>query len=131
MTQRRILASVCALIGSLALAACTSDASLRITNNSDFALVDIRLTQVDNPDFGPNLISGDTIEPDESITIDVSCDTYDAEITAEDGAICELHAIDLCLNDKDWIIDNDCGFVASVKGQARAAAAAKSAQTAK
>lgn len=125
----RIFASVCALVGSLALGACTSDASLRVSNQSDYALVDIRVTQVDNPDFGPNLISGDTLEPGESITIGVDCDTYDAEITADDGYICSLHAVDLCLNDADWVIDNDCGFVASAKGKARADAAAKAKAT--
>lgn len=128
MTQRRILASVCALIGSLALGACTSDASLRVTNNSDYSIVDIRLTQIDNPDFGPNLIGGDTLEPDESITISVDCDTYDAQIIDEDGVTCTLQGVDLCLNDADWVINNNtCDFVGLRKKQAEAAAKAKAA----
>ncbi|HEY0193577.1 MAG TPA: hypothetical protein VGC42_20815 [Kofleriaceae bacterium] len=126
MTHRRILASLLALAGTFVLGACGSDASLRVSNQSDFEITDLYLTQVDNPDYGPNLLDDGGLQPDEDITISVDCDTYDVKLIDETGVSCELHAIDLCLNDSDWVITNDTcdAFQNVAKKQAQAKAQA-------
>ena len=96
-----------------------------MTNNSDFEITDLRVTQVDNPDFGDNLLSDGPLQSGETITIKVSCDTYDAELIDETGVTCELHGVDLCLNSSDWVIDNNT--CASFSSAAKARAAAKAA----
>lgn len=105
----------------VALASCSDDSgSLTVENHSDFTIVDIRLTQIDNPDFGPNLLAGDVLFPGESITLDTGCDTFDARVIDETGATCELFDLDLCLNDAVWVLTNsDCPvFTAAAKQRA-------------
>ena len=86
----------------------SSDATLEVANESDFAITDIYLTEVDNRDWGPNLISGDVLLPDESIVlVDINCDFYDAQLIDEDGVTCELYDLDLCLNDATWVVRNN------------------------
>lgn len=82
------------------------DATLTVTNRSDFAIVELYVTQVDNDSWGPNLLSRDLL-PDEQTTIGVACDTYDAKLIDESNVDCRVHDIDLCLNDADWVIRND------------------------
>ena len=86
----------------------SSNATLEVVNNSDFAITDIYLTEVDNRDWGPNLISGDVLLPDESIVlVDINCDFYDSQLIDEDGVTCELYDLDLCLNDATWTVNNN------------------------
>jgi hypothetical protein len=114
------------LIGAALASACVSsdddgtiaDASLQVTNASDFVIVEIYLTDVDSPDWGPNLLRGDVLLPDESLLLGVSCGFYDALIVDEDQVECELHDLDLCANDADWVIGNN---TCSVFGAAKAA----------
>ena len=84
------------------------DATLEVVNESDFAITDIYLTEVDNRDWGPNLIGGDVLLPDESIVlVDIQCDYYDAQLIDEDDVACELYNLDLCLNDATWVVRNN------------------------
>lgn len=84
------------------------DATLEVVNESDFAITDIYLTEVDNRDWGPNLISGDVLLPDESIVlVGIDCDFYDAQLIDEDDVACELYDLDLCLNDATWVVRNN------------------------
>lgn len=102
------------------------DASLRVVNDSDFVIEEIYLTEIDNPDWGPNLLRGDVLFPDEDLTLGVACDFYDALIVDEDGVDCELHDLDLCLNDADWVIrNNTCTVFGAAKAAREAAAAAQ------
>lgn len=129
-------ASLCAALASVALAACDGDAevivddpgpdaSLTVTNNSDFAIVEIRVTEVDNSSWGDNLLRGDTLEPGEQLTLNADCGTYDALLVDEDGVDCELHSVDLCLNDADWVIGNNtCAVFGAARAQREAAAKA-------
>jgi len=97
-----------AILVALACAACTnnSDSTLTVVNNSDFTIVQLFVTGVDNPDFGPNLLGGEPLAPSDTITIDVACGTYDAELIDETGVTCDLSAIDLCFADATWVITN-------------------------
>jgi len=123
------LACVLAALGSLAVAGCTSsssgpDASLRVRNNSDFVITQIHVTQVGSTDWGPNLLSGDGLFPDETLTIDVSCDTYDALLIDQDGVQCQIHRLSLCFSTADWVIENNTCTTFGVARAAREAAEA-------
>jgi hypothetical protein len=110
------------LVLALALAACSSDdgvdvdSTLLVVNDSDFFITDIFLTQVDNPDWGDNLLRGDVLAPGEDFLLGVECDFYDALLIDEDNVECELHDLDLCLNDAEWVIrNNTCSVFNAVK----------------
>jgi hypothetical protein len=136
MKKLGYFACVAAALGSIAVAGCTSsdpgpDASLRVHNNSDFVITQIHVTSVGSLDWGPNLLSGDALFPDESLTIDVNCDTYDALLIDEDGVECQIHRIDLCFSTADWVIENNTctSFIAARAAREAAAAQAASSAT--
>jgi hypothetical protein len=128
MQNLRILACVVAALGSTAIAGCGSSddggGTLRVRNDSDFAITEIRVTSVGNTTWGPNLISSDILAPGETLFVDVSCDSYDALLIDESGAQCTVHDIDLCFNTADWVIQNDTCPVFDVARRAREAAQA-------
>jgi hypothetical protein len=98
-------------------------ASLTVVNDSDFTLYEIYLTETDNPDWGPNLLRGDVLYPDEELSLGVDCDYYDALIVDEEGVECEVTNLDLCLNDATWVIRNNTCTVFEAEAARRAAAA--------
>ncbi len=123
----RNLASL-ALIGS-ALGGCVVttttddyDSSLFVSNESDFEIHEMYVTEIDSPTWGPNLLSRSILMPGDSMQLALECNTYDAMLVDETGAICEIQGVDLCFDDADWIIDNrSCSVF-----EARAAAMATS-----
>jgi hypothetical protein len=123
MNHLRLIASLCTVLGSASLIGCTTDdgpdSILHVENRSDFSIVTLQVAPVGTSSWGPNLLRGDELLPDESIDLGVACDTYDARLVDETGVDCELHSVDLCLNDADWIIRNETCV------QFREAAAAK------
>ena len=134
MKTLRSLACVAVALGSLALVGCTTssgpDATLRVQNSSDFSIVELHLTSVGSRTWGPNLLGNDELLPGESLTLAVDCGFYDALLVDEDGVDCELHDLDLCLNDADWIIrDNTCTVFGAVRAAREAAKAAAAAAT--
>jgi len=58
------------------------------------------------------------------LALGVPCDTYDALVVDEDDVDCELHDIDLCLNDATWVIRNNTCPVFAQEAAKRAAAKA-------
>lgn len=101
------------------------DATLTVENRSDFAIFELYLTEVDNRDWGRNLLSGDALFPGESLVLtNIRCDFYDALLVDEDGFECEVLDVDLCLNDALWIIrNNTCAiFEAARSGETDPAA---------
>jgi hypothetical protein len=117
-----------AALGSLTVAGCSDNGEFRVQNHSDFAITEIHVTSVGATTWGPNLISGDILAPGESLTIDVSCDHYDALLIDESGAQCTVHNIDLCFDTADWIIQNDtCPVFAAARAAREAAKATGSA----
>jgi len=137
MNNLRLLASVFAISGAVALAGCSDDsevvigpgggdATLSVDNQSDFVITEIRVTDVDSTNWGPNLLGGDALFPDETLTLAVDCGLYDALLVDEDGVDCEVHDLDLCLNDANWVIrNNTCSVFGAAKAAREAAAAAK------
>ncbi|HEU5058484.1 MAG TPA: hypothetical protein VFU21_18255 [Kofleriaceae bacterium] len=94
------------------------DASLEVINESDFVIEELYLTEVDNRDWGPDLLRGDVLFPDESIVlVDIECDYYDTQMIDETGAVCEAYNLDLCLNDAVWIIRNNTCTVWEAGGE--------------
>jgi len=131
MQNLRILASLMGALGAVAIAGCSDSSSdsgtLHVRNDSDFAIIDIKVTPVGSTTWGPNLIDGEVLEPGQSLLIDVSCDRYDAMLTDDSGAQCTLHDVDVCLNTTDWIIQNDdCPVFAAAQAARQAQAAGSS-----
>jgi hypothetical protein len=113
-----ITAKLAALVVALSLTSCIvssgEDASITIVNDSDYVLVDLRVSPVGSASWGPNLLRGDVLFPDEEITIVVDCDYYDVLIEDDFGATCVLADLDLCFSDDLWVVTNAtlafCGF---------------------
>ncbi len=132
MTQLRLAALLLSL-GSFATGCVVSDggddATLRVTNQSDFVIEELRVVSSFSSGWGPNLLGGDVLFPDESITLGLDCGTYDAQLIDEDNVTCEIFDLDLCFDDAEWVIRNN---TCTVFGAARAAreAAAKAASPA-
>jgi hypothetical protein len=90
-------------------------ADLEIINESRYALVEINLAPVDQLSWGPDLLHGDVLLPNESLVVeDIRCDTYDVRVVDEFDRECVLAEIDLCLSSDAWFITNgtlaSCGF---------------------
>ena len=83
-----------------------NDSSLTIENESDYAIAEIRVTEIDNPSWGPNLTQGDLLFPGQSMTVLLACDVYDVLVVDEDGFGCEINGLDLCFDDAIWVISN-------------------------
>jgi hypothetical protein len=90
------------------------DSTLTIANESDYVLLEIYVTEVGNPSWGPNLLYDTVLYPNESLTVSLYCDVYDVQIVDQDGFVCELYNLDLCFDDAVWVIDNfelaTCGW---------------------
>jgi hypothetical protein len=84
------------------------DSTLLVVNDSDYVIEEIYLTEVDNPNWGPDLLGGDVLFPGEDfLIVDIECDYYDALLVDEEGVECELLDLDLCFDDADWVIRNN------------------------
>lgn len=94
-----------------------------MVNDSDFVIEEIYVTEVDNDDWGPNLIP-EALFPDEEVEITLDCDVYAALLIDEDGVECEIRSIDLCFDDALWHVRNNTCAVWDVAKKAREAAAA-------
>ncbi len=135
MSTTRFLAPALLLTASLA-GGCViagdgvADATLEVSNNSDFVIEEIYLTDVNSSSWGGNLLGGDVLFPDESIVLAVDCGYYDALLVDQDGVDCELHDLDLCLNDASWIINNNTCSVFGAKKTPEAKDASTTADTA-
>jgi hypothetical protein len=126
----RHFTSIALLVG-LSASGCVvttdEDSSLLVDNQSDFEIHEMYVTDVDSPTWGPNLLTGTVLFPGDSMLLAIDCGIYDAMLIDETDAICEVHNIDLCFDDADWIIRNNTCAV--FEARAAAAAAAKALTT--
>ena len=83
-----------------------ADASLRIDNDSSYALYGIYITPTNVDSWGLDWLGADILYPGDSITINLDCDYYDVKMVDEDGVECEVYDVDLCYNDTAWSITN-------------------------
>jgi hypothetical protein len=96
-----------------------SASSLEVINDSDYAIIELYITEVDNPDYGPNLLAGDALFPGESIFVPLRCNFYDVLIVDDDGVACELFDVDTCLNNAQFVIrNNTCTVFDATTGEA-------------
>lgn len=101
-------------LSSLAIAGCDDpehgripSTSLLVQNNSDYAIVELYLTDVGSPSWGRNRLGTGPLNPGEEILLGAPCGFYDALLVDEDGVDCEVLNIDLCHNDAVWVIENE------------------------
>ena len=84
-----------------------ADGTLTVENRSSYLIYELYVAPVGTVSWGPNLLSGDYLGPNEIIDIDVQCDDYDARLVDETGLECKVYNLDLCLNDAVWVITNN------------------------
>ena len=117
MQTHRLLAFALAVVASgCIITTDDDDATLTVFNESDYVIEVINLAPVGTRTWGPNLLGGDVLFPDERITLGVDCDFYDARIIDEDDVTCEVYDLDLCLNDAEWVIRNNTCSVFGATG---------------
>ena len=97
-----------------------TDSSLEVSNRSDFEIHEMYVTDINSPTWGDILLRGEILYPGDSMSLAISCGTYDTMLIDETDAVCEVHEVDLCFDNADWIIRND---TCRVFEEARAAAA--------
>ena len=83
-----------------------SHSDLSVVNSSDVTIEELYVTDIGSPTWGPNLLGNVPLLPDETITINVQCGTYDSLLVDETGADCQLSSIRLCADDATWVITN-------------------------
>jgi hypothetical protein len=132
--MRKLSACISAAIAipaALALGtACTTSAgaSLHVINDSDYVIVELYLTDVGSGQWGPNLLGNNPLRVGEDLFIDVQCGNYDALLVDEKNVDCELHGLDLCLNNAQWVIrNNTCAVFGARKAPGDAAETLKDA----
>jgi hypothetical protein len=108
--KKSLLTPIFALLFSLTLTSgcvvTTDDSTLTIVNDSSYVLVDIRVTERNAFDWGPNLLGSRVLFPGDSLTVSLYCDVYDVLVEDQDGYSCQLRGLDLCFNDAVWVITN-------------------------
>jgi len=73
---------------------------LTIENGSSYDFYDLAIAAEDDPVWSENLLGGDPLFPEESLTIEnIRCDIYDLLIVDEDGVACVLEEFPLCDGD--------------------------------
>lgn len=103
------------VLAPVVFAACTTttsgppvaSATLHVTNDSSFAIVEFHLAPVSSVSWGPNLLSQGVLQPGETLAIDTDCGTFDVLLVDEQGVDCQVNDLDLCLNDADFVIRNN------------------------
>jgi hypothetical protein len=100
-----------------------SDSEITVQNESSFVLEEIYITPVDMFDWGPDRLGSDVLFPGESLTIDVGCDVYDVMVVDELGTECVLFDLDVCFENKTWVVTNAdlsfCDFGVAATSEAR------------
>ncbi|MGE0872079.1 MAG: hypothetical protein AB7P03_26205 [Kofleriaceae bacterium] len=107
--------AACAVLATSACVIEDTGADLEIFNDSSYIIDQINLAEVNDPSWGPDLLHGNSLFPDESLVIhDIECGDYDVRVIDEFDVECVLYAVDLCLNSSVWTIDDvlldDCAF---------------------
>lgn len=94
-------AVACAVEGEVVV---DDDSTFLIVNDSSYVLTEVRIAEVGDRSWGPNLLP-DVLFPGEELLItDIECGTYDVLVTDETGVDCVLGNVDLCLSDDEWVI---------------------------
>ena len=101
------LSLLCSAATGCVITSDDGDSSLRLHNQSSYALVEVRLAEVHSSSWGPNLLGGDPLFPGETIGItSIECGRYDVLVVDDTGVDCTLGNLDLCFNDEQWVVDD-------------------------
>jgi hypothetical protein len=88
-------------------AAKTSSSRIKIVNKSSWAIDHIYFSPIDKDSWGNDILGSDEVlEPNEAITVQVDCETWDVKFVAEDGATCIAEDLDICEVEGTWTIDD-------------------------
>ncbi|MBA3455715.1 MAG: hypothetical protein H0T42_21650 [Deltaproteobacteria bacterium] len=83
------------------------DSTLTIDNDSSYTFVEINLSPENTIAWGPDLLGAEVLNPGEVFEVSgIACDTYDIRVIDEDGDMCIVQSVDLCLENAVWQIDN-------------------------
>lgn len=81
--------------------------TVRIKNASSWSIHKLNLTRFDATDWGPDQLGERTLTSGGALELhDIDCDTYDLRVVDQDGDICIVQDIDLCLQDATWTLTN-------------------------
>lgn len=93
---------------SMAVAAMAADkkkASVKVVNKSDWTIVELYLSPVDDTKWGPDQLGDETIKPGDTYTLtDVPCDNWDVRLVDEDKDVCIVEDVDICASSETWTI---------------------------
>jgi hypothetical protein len=106
-TSALALAAFAALSTGCIIESDDGDSDFTIYNASNYTLIEINLAPVGSRNWGPNLISGEVLLPDESITIvNIECGTYDIRVIDDLESDCVLGNVNLCFDSDGWTVDD-------------------------
>jgi len=95
------------LFATLALAACSTDSSLTINNESSYTITEINLSPIDHVSWGSDLLGSNVLAPGDALELSgISCNTYDIRVVDNTNAECILDSVDLCIDNAIWHITN-------------------------
>ena len=81
--------------------------SIALHNESRFDIYSIQLSPSDHVQWGGNLIEGDVLMHGENAKLAVfDCKKYDLRMVDDENVECIIDNIDLCLENKQWTIDD-------------------------
>ncbi len=84
------------------------DAAVSIKNRSSWDIHELYLSSVDDNDWGPDQLGEEVIAGGESFKLHgIPCDAYDVRLVDEDGDVCVVNAVALCVDQDAWVINDD------------------------
>jgi hypothetical protein len=95
-------------LASVAITATAADkkkASVKVVNKSDWTIVELYLSPVNDTKWGPDQLGEETIKPGDTYTLtDVPCDNWDVRLVDEDKDVCIVEDVDICAASETWTI---------------------------
>ena len=83
-------------------------ATIKIINNSKWAVHHLYLSSSTERSWGPDQLGENVLTKGESLTLtDIECDDYDIKVVDEDGDECILEEVELCGDESYWKITDD------------------------
>jgi hypothetical protein len=82
------------------------DSDFTVFNDSSYVLTEVRLAEVSDPNWGPNLLP-QPLFPGDSVTVsNIECGNWDIMVVDNTGVDCVLGDVDLCFDSDGWSVDN-------------------------
>ncbi len=102
------LTVLCLLLAtSPAFAAKKRKATIKVINQSDWAIHHLYLSSSDDDNWGEDQLGEDVLEKGDSMTLtDITCDAYDIKVVDEDGDECVIEEAELCNDHSYWKLTN-------------------------